>query len=125
MTVPVVSVDIDSDIEMERETEAKRRATARRHWGVIRRYVAERVKQRKEGNTAQKSWNILRHQLRAQTNAELVRLELYIKYGVLKANHPDLKPVRKPCLSDSAVQLIQGFQSVKINHLHSSDLEKS
>lgn len=98
---------------------AKRKATAQRHWGIIRREVMERIRLRKEQNSAHKSWNILRQQVRTQTRAELVRLELYIKYGVIKANNSEIKPLRKPRLSESARKIINEFSNLELRRIES------
>jgi len=115
----LINSEVDSDEEYERTQEEKRRQGARRHWAIVRRHVNQRIKRRKESNTALQAWDILRHQVRAKTHAETVRRELYIKYGAIKPSEvqTDIEPVKKPCLSPNAHDLIQKFHSFDIKRL--------
>lgn len=60
----------------------RRQAKARQHWGVIRRYVQDRTKQRRLNKGAynkEKSLNKLRAQARLQLKPDQVRRELFEK----------------------------------------------
>ena len=106
----------DSDEEEEKELAKRRKQTAQRHWAMIRRDVNDRIRLRKENNKADMSWNILRHQVRAQTHAEAVRLELYVKYGVVKPS-ANVQPIDKPALSETAQQLITAFENLEVKNI--------
>ena len=69
----------DEEEIAERE---RRRATARQHWACIRRYVQDRIKQRrnkKMGFNQDKAFKRLRAQAKASMNPEQARRELYEK----------------------------------------------
>lgn len=94
----------------------RRRQTAQRYWSIIRRDINEKIRIRKLNNQANNSWNILRHQIRAQTQAQAVRRELYIKYGVVKPCST-VQPIDKPILSESAQKLINTFQALHVTNI--------
>lgn len=114
--IPYINLETDSEEEEEREIQRKKKQTAQRHWGTIRRDVNDKIRVRKGNNVAGMSWNILRHQVRAQTQAEAVRLELYVKYGVVKPS-ANVQPIDKPTLSETAQQLIAVFENLEVKNI--------
>lgn len=66
--------------EEERADRERKRATAIQQWGVIRRYVQDRIKQRKRnrgGWNKEKAMNRLRAQAKISLKPDQVRKELF------------------------------------------------
>ena len=73
----------ETDDEQERADQERKRATARQQWGVVRRYVQDRIKQRKRnrgGWNKDKAMNRLRAQAKISLKPDQVRKELFERW---------------------------------------------
>ena len=69
---------------VEEQLEAERRkAMARQHWGIIKRFIQDRIKQRarrrRRGYNTERTLNQLRAQARIGIKPEEVRRELFVR----------------------------------------------
>ncbi|ESP00610.1 hypothetical protein LOTGIDRAFT_157892 [Lottia gigantea] len=67
---------------------------AKRGWVIIRRYVQEQITQKK-CNDSNLKWTMLNQTLRAMSNTERTRMDLYQRYGLLPKLNKDGRFVRE------------------------------
>ncbi|RUS74864.1 hypothetical protein EGW08_017371 [Elysia chlorotica] len=97
-------VDFDDDGEFRRQPSAQTVENAKRAWKILRNHVMEEAAKKRMSQPAL-AWDVIRHTLRAGSNLERARLDIYRRYGLMPMVLPDGRVVQEnTMLSERARQ---------------------
>ena len=106
--------DVDFDFEFDddfvdgrrRQPSAETVENAKRAWRILRNHVMEEAAKKRMSRPAL-AWDVIRHTLRAGSNLERARLDIYQRYGLIPMVLPDGRVVQEnTMLSERARQAL-------------------
>ncbi|XP_067936863.1 uncharacterized protein [Watersipora subatra] len=107
-----------SEDEETKEKGEKNRERARYHWEILRRYIDDRIRERRKkkgGFNTGKAFNKLRAQAKVTLNPDQTRRDIFYRYGII-ARPGKLYPenIMKPVFSTRARDIIAKFEQVRV-----------